>query len=133
MALRLLIGAVAVVCSPLAVVSALGQQAGSIVGWGSRIVLPPSKGTQMTTRSPTVLCAVMLSLITTASAPAQPSGSIVAWGYNGFGLSSVPAPNTGFVAIAAGDEHSLGLKSDGSIAAWGDNSYAQSTVPAPNS
>jgi hypothetical protein len=45
----------------------------------------------------------------------------------------VAAPNTNFVAIAAGYGHSLGLKSDGSIFGWGDNSYGQTDAPAPNS
>ncbi len=46
---------------------------------------------------------------------------------------NVTAPNTGFVAVAAGNYHSLGLKSDGSIVAWGNNDYGQFNVPAPNS
>jgi len=46
-------------------------------------------------------------------------GSIVAWGRNTFGQCNVPAPNTGFIAIAVGYAHSLGLKNDGSIVAWG--------------
>ena len=48
-------------------------------------------------------------------------GSIVAWGDNCDGQCNVPAPNSGFVAVAAGTFHSLGLKADGSIVAWGDN------------
>ena len=44
----------------------------------------------------------------------------------------MPAPNTGFVAVAAGEYHSLGLKADGSIVAWGSNDYGQCNVPAPN-
>ena len=44
----------------------------------------------------------------------------------------MPAPNAGFVAVAAGGYHSLGLKADGSIVAWGDNGYGQCNVPAPN-
>jgi hypothetical protein len=43
----------------------------------------------------------------------------------------VPAPNEGFVAVAAGEFHSLGLKSDGRIVAWGWNDYGQCDVPAP--
>src|SRR5207249_4561423 len=38
------------------------------------------------------------------------------------GLSNV-------VAIAAGGDHSLALKSDGSVVAWGSNTYGESTVP----
>lgn len=52
----------------------------------------------------------------------------------------MPAPNSGFLAVAAGGEcyhddwgHSLGLKSDGSIVAWGSNHHGQCNVPAPNS
>jgi hypothetical protein len=52
----------------------------------------------------------------------------VAWGYNGNGETNVPAPNSGFVAVAAGMHHSLGLKSDGAIVAWG----GLTNVPAPN-
>ena len=37
-------------------------------------------------------------------------GSIVAWGDPNYGQCDVPAPNSGFVAVAAGWIHSLGLK-----------------------
>ncbi|MDO8588100.1 MAG: hypothetical protein Q7T82_13825, partial [Armatimonadota bacterium] len=60
-------------------------------------------------------------------------GSIVAWGANISGQCNVPAPNSGFTAVAAGYVHSLGLKSDGSIVAWGDNGSGQCNVPSPNS
>jgi len=33
-------------------------------------------------------------------------------------------------SIAAGDNHSLALRSDGSIVAWGSDSHGQSTIPA---
>jgi alpha-tubulin suppressor-like RCC1 family protein len=56
----------------------------------------------------------------------------VAWGYNNYGQLNVPSPNTGFVAIAAGGYHTLGLRADGSIAAWGANHYGQINVPPPN-
>ena len=56
----------------------------------------------------------------------------MAWGWNGYGQCTVPSPNTDFTAIAAGFEHSLGLKQDGSIVAWGSNGYGQCTVPSPN-
>ena len=59
-------------------------------------------------------------------------GSIVAWGGNDYGQLDVPAPNTGFVAVAASGLLSLGLKYDGSIVAWGRNDYGQLDIPAPN-
>ena len=60
--------------------------------------------------------------------------SIVAWGLNSpsYGECNVPEPNTGFIAVAAGENHSLGLKSDGTVVAWGGNTYGQCTVPSPN-
>lgn len=59
-------------------------------------------------------------------------GSIVAWGFNGSGQVNPPFPNAGFVAVAAGAEHSLGLRLEGSVAAWGSNTLGQSDVPLPN-
>jgi hypothetical protein len=56
----------------------------------------------------------------------------VAWGSNGSGQCDVPAPNAGFVAVAGGGYHSLGVKSDGTIVAWGYNGDGQCDVPAPN-
>lgn len=60
-------------------------------------------------------------------------GSVAAWGDNYFGQCDVPAPNTNFIAIAAGAWYSLGLKEDGSVATWGANTEGQCNVPAPNS
>src|ERR1039458_9550773 len=57
-------------------------------------------------------------------------GYPIAWGYNSDGESSVPAGLTNGVAVAAGDYHSLALKSDGTVAAWGGNWYGQTNVPA---
>ena len=57
---------------------------------------------------------------------------IFAWGDDANGQCTVPSPSTGFVAIAAGQKHSLALRSDGSILAWGDDEYGQCIVPSPN-
>ncbi len=68
-----------------------------------------------------------------------PSRMVQAWGATWHGECDVPSPNNDFVAVAAGNNHSLGLKSDGSIVAWGSNNddYSQYTgqcdVPSPNS
>ena len=57
----------------------------------------------------------------------------MAWGSNGWGQCNIPSPNTGFIAISAGDNHSLGLKEDRSVVAWGQNGTGQCNIPSPNS
>jgi hypothetical protein len=79
---------------------------------------------------------MLLASLGVATAQAK-DGSVVAWGYNGQGQCDVPSRNTGFVAVAAGAVHNLGLKSDGSIVAWGANHQAiygsgQCDVSSPN-
>jgi len=64
--------------------------------------------------------------------PEVSEGGIVAWGNNDSGQCRVPAPNSDFVGVAAGNEHSLGLKLDRSIVAWGMNMFGQCNVPEPN-
>jgi hypothetical protein len=44
----------------------------------------------------------------------------------------VPSPNTGFTAVAGGEQFSLGLKQDSSIVAWGWNEWGQCNVPPSN-
>jgi hypothetical protein len=48
------------------------------------------------------------------------------------GQCDVPEPNTGFAAVAAGSNHSLGLKANGSVVAWGRDWEGQCDVPLPN-
>jgi len=51
---------------------------------------------------------------------AAPTGVVVAWGWKCEGQSwPVPAGLSGVTAIAAGDCHSLALRSDGTVVAWG--------------
>jgi len=57
------------------------------------------------------------------------AGEIVGWGYDIHGQSSPPS-GTDFIAIAAGQYHSLGLQMDGSIVGWGEDFYGQSSPPA---
>ncbi len=62
----------------------------------------------------------------------QNPGAVRAWGLNTYQQCSVPQPNIGYVAVAGGTNHSLGLKADGSVVAWGYNRYTQCNVPEPN-
>ena len=79
-----------------------------------------------------IFCGVMVLSGAGAWGQAQQAGSVVEWGDNDQGQCNVPSPNTGFVAVAAGLNHSLGLKDDGSVVMWGSNDYKQCAVPSPN-
>ena len=76
------------------------------------------------------VCAwAMMGLLAAGATRAEDgNGSIVGWGSQVVGVDL----SADFVAVAAGDYHSLGLKSDGSIVAWGANGAGQCNVPAPN-
>ncbi len=84
-------------------------------------------------RHAAVLCLTSSAILAVSAAGAQDVGSIAVWGWDVYDLWNVPEPNSGFVAVACGSGHSLGLRADGSIAAWGDNYYGQCDVPLPNS
>jgi alpha-tubulin suppressor-like RCC1 family protein len=86
-----------------------------------------------------ILCGVaVLSCVTSAQPQA---GSIVAWGAGqagqiggfNYGQSIVPAGNSNYISVSAGQDFSLGLKADGSIVAWGDPSRGKILVPDSNS
>lgn len=49
-------------------------------------------------------------------------GTVVAWGSSYAGLTNVPAALDDAIAIAAGEYHSMALKSDGSVVVWGFSS-----------
>ncbi len=51
------------------------------------------------------------------------------WGYDGASQASNPPSGSDFVAIAAGDEQGVALRSDGSVVSWGQNASGQATVP----
>jgi alpha-tubulin suppressor-like RCC1 family protein len=55
--------------------------------------------------------------------------SVVAWGTNNYGQLNVPGGLVDVVALAAGLNHSLALRSNGTVVAWGDNRYGQTNVP----
>jgi hypothetical protein len=57
------------------------------------------------------------------------AGEVVAWGSNTFGQLTIPPGASNVIAIAAGFNHNLVLRSDGTVVAWGDNRYGQCDVP----
>jgi len=68
---------------------------------------------------------------TTCSPNQCPRGEVVAWGDQTDGKCTFPSgvSNEGFIAVAAGYRHSLGLKADATIVAWGSNANGQRDLP----
>ena len=67
-----------------------------------------------------------LALFAVFCQAAMAGNVVVAWGGNDFGQTNVPLSATNVIAIAAGDKHSLALKSDGKVLGWG---LAPASVP----
>jgi hypothetical protein len=76
------------------------------------------------------LLAVWAGPLAAPAAAAVPSGVVVAWGDDNEGQATVPGGLASVIAIAAGYEHSLALKSDGTVVSWGNNDSGQASVPA---
>jgi hypothetical protein len=93
------------------------------VGSGARKIYFKVKDDSIGEESPAVSSTIALG---------GPGFAVAAWGFNVQGECNVPMPNSGFVAVTAAGNHSLGLKSDGTILAWGSNGSGQCDVPAPN-
>ena len=58
--------------------------------------------------------------------------TVVGWGASGAGETQAPPPGTsGFSAISAGMDFSLGLKFNGTVVGWGDNTAGEINIPKP--
>ncbi len=56
---------------------------------------------------------------------------VVTWGQtNNYGLAALPLDLTNVLAVAAGVNHSVALKSNGRVVAWGYNFFGQTNVPS---
>ena len=58
------------------------------------------------------------------------ASSIIGWGY--MAVDSAELAQKNHIAIAAGGNHSLALRSDGTIAGWGYNEFGQASPPDGN-
>ena len=74
---------------------------------------------------------LLVSLLASLSMMIFAQGIIFAWGSNGKGQTNSPAGED-FVAVAAGSEFVIALKSNGSLVGWGDNARGQINVPSGN-
>jgi hypothetical protein len=114
---------------------------GSVIAWGDntwgQIAVPPEAQTDVTAVAAGSIHSVVL----------RTDGTVIAWGANHNGqvtgtVSTTPPflalanPVTlgghvlsGITAIAAGEAHTVALKSDGSVVAWGRKDNGQADVP----
>jgi hypothetical protein len=78
------------------------------------------------------------ALFVEADGNGRPQGSVVAWGRGHVPYAAIPMDLRGVIAIAAGSDHSLALRSDGTVVAWGndgliygygEDAFGQLTVP----
>ncbi len=78
------------------------------------------------------LCTVLLFLFLALSATmfCRAAGTVNAWGADDVSQTDVPPGLGNVTAVAAGESHSLALKTDGTVVAWGYNFSGQTSVPA---
>ena len=77
-----------------------------------------------------VLVAVVAAVCWLCIAQSGFAGTIVGW--DPMSVDSGKLDLSDFVAIAGGEYHSLGLKSDGALVGWGYNNYGQAAPPDGN-
>ena len=59
----------------------------------------------------------------------RPRNYVAAWGANTHGQCDVPFDLGDVIAVAAGEYHTLAVRTDGTVAAWGQNTSGQTEVP----
>ena len=74
---------------------------GEILSWGNQVAVSQESLTDL----------IAIAGGYSHSLGLKADGTIVPWGHGGYGQCDVPAPNAGFVAVAAGFSHSLMLTS----------------------
>ncbi len=113
---------------------------GAILSWGKNDIGQLGNGTTTNRNTPTTIgvclatnCWNKIECGTKHSLAIKNDGSIYAWGYGDFGNLGTgnPAVNRNvpnrvgidndWMEISAGDEHSLGIKTNGTIWSWGHN------------
>ena len=70
----------------------------------------------------------VLSVVLSLAGWAARAGEVVAWGSSAT-VTNGPGDLTGVVAMAAGINHNVALRSNGTVVAWGSNSLGQTNVP----
>lgn len=79
----------------------------------------------------TFMLVVLCTFFVVCVAQQAGTGELRGWGNDGSYLVLTNLPSgSDFIAIAAGDEQGVALKSDGSVVAWGHDYHGQATVPA---
>jgi alpha-tubulin suppressor-like RCC1 family protein len=89
------------------------------------------------------LVVILLVLFSACLRAGSPPGRVISWGYTNSSVSVIPPPQFSatfvtiagkvlddVIAISAGQQHNLALKSDGTVVSWGgENQFGETSVP----